>query len=432
MESLVGNIDLKESLKQHLEQQLSNASSYLKEISINSFDKFEKLGFPTIKNEDWKYTNFSTVLKNNFQLSNENSLTYEQLSKLLFSKLQGNILVVVNGIYRPEFSTILEKENTLQVRKINNLSKEFIEQHLSKTLAVSDAMTSLNTAFASQALILQIPKGKVVEHPVYLYFIASSDSNIFFHPRTIVVAEENSQIKLAEIHQKQGNHISFSNAFTDIYLDKDANVEYYKIQPDQEEHYHVGTTQVVHKEKSCFCGTTITLGGTIVRNNMNLILNSNHCDSTINGLYVGNNNQHIDNHSLVDHAMPNCLSNELYKGVLNGKSTGVFNGKIFVRQDAQKTNAFQSNKTILLSKDATMNTKPQLEIFADDVKCSHGATIGQLDDEPMFYLRSRGLSESSARMMLVSAFAQDIIEHIKLEPLKELMVTMLEETLIQN
>jgi Fe-S cluster assembly protein SufD len=208
-------------------------------------------------------------------------------------------------------------------------------------------------------------------------------------------------------------------------------VDYYKIQNDSPQAYHVGTTQVHQEGKSVFTATTITLNGNITRNNLNIVMNSEYSEATMYGLYLMNDNQHIDNHSVVDHAKPHCYSNELYKGILGGKSTGVFNGKIFVKQDAQKTNAFQSNKNILLSKDATMNTKPQLEIYADDVKCSHGATVGQLDEEPLFYLRARGISEEKAKGLLVMAFAQDILDHIKIEPLKEHLISVLSEKLGQ-
>ena len=429
MESLVGNIDFKESLKTYFGNNILNASSSLAAKVRAAYVNFETLGFPTIKNEDWKYTNLSALLKKSFNTSPNYKITDTALAQQLYPSLAGNILIVVNGVYRPDLSSIKEEAANLEFKPLANFDSEFIEKYVANTIAVNDAFTAINTTNIQNTIVLRVPQNKVVALPVYIYLISTAEENTFVQPRVLVVAEQNSQIKFCEIYQKYGEAALFTNAFTDIYLHENANVEYYKIQPTVTENYHVGTTQVVHLAKSVFSGTTVTLGGTIVRNNLNIILRAPHCDSTLYGLYVANSNEHIDNHTLVDHAMPNCLSNELYKGVLNGKSTGVFNGKIFVREDAQKTNAFQSNKTILLSNDATMNTKPQLEIFADDVKCSHGATIGQLDEEPLFYLRSRGLSEETAKRMLVAAFAQDIIEHIKLEPLKDLLIASLEEVL---
>lgn len=430
MESLVGTIDLKESLKANFENNISKASPLLVEKTKHAFELFESLGFPTTRNEDWKYTNFQPVLKKPFSVNYSPTITNDELKHLVYPTLEGNILLIVNGVYRPELSSIKEDAINLEIKNLQDSSTEFVEKYVGNIVAVNDAFTALNTSNALQTLVLRVPKAKVVALPIYIYYVTTGLESTFAQPRVLVVAEENSEVKIIELFQKIGSQAVFTNAFTDIYLEKNAHVTYYKVQPNTEETYHVGTTQVVHLAKSVFAATTITLGGTIIRNNVNIVLNAEYCDSTLNGLYITNGSQHVDNHSFVDHAMPNCLSNELYKGVLNGKSTGVFNGKIFVREDAQKTNAFQSNKSILLSNDATMNTKPQLEIFADDVKCSHGATIGQLDEEPLFYLRSRGLSEATARIMLVSAFAKDIIEHVKIEPLKTLLITMLEEVLV--
>ena len=429
MDSLVGNMDLKENLKQQLENAIGNSNGFLNEKSTVALGEFEQLGFPTIRNEEWKYTNLLPVLKKEFNVNCSQSLTTADIQQYLIPSLEGNIIVIVNGEFDKTHSTIQSSEQILEVKNISEYSTEFIEKYFAKKVSVNGPMTALNTANAHETLVIKIPKGKVVEHPIYIYYLNTANENIFVQPRVLVVAEENSQVKISEIHQKIGTGISFTNSVTEIYLEKDAHVTYYKVLPNTEETYHVGTTQVVHLAKSVFSATTVSFGGTLVRNNLNIVLDAEHCDSTLYGLYVTNGNQHVDNHTLVDHAKPNCLSNELYKGVLNGKSVGVFNGKIFVREDAQKTNAFQSNKNILLSGDAAMNTKPQLEIFADDVKCSHGATIGQLDDEPLFYLRSRGFSEASARALLVTAFAQDVIEHISIEPLKALLIERLGEVL---
>jgi len=241
---------------------------------------------------------------------------------------------------------------------------------------------------------------------------------VMSQPRNLIILEDNAQATIVESFHTIGTNDSFTNCFTEVVLNKDAHLDYYKIQNDSDKSYHVGTTQIYHVKKSYSSSTTITLSGAIVRNNLNIELGDEYCEAYLNGLYLEQGNMHVDNHTLVDHAKPNCYTNELYKGVLDDKSSGVFNGKIYVKLDAQKTNAFQSNKNILLSPNASMNTKPQLEILADDVKCSHGCTIGQMDDNALFFLRSRGIGESNAKALLTYAFASDVIDKVKLEPLR--------------
>jgi Fe-S cluster assembly protein SufD len=378
---------------------------------------FEKLGFPNIKNEEWKYTNFSSALSKNYKFPEKSSLTKKDIQPFLLKMKNANILIFINGKFSKEYSDIVSPESFI-ISNFADGDHSLTEKYFASALKSSqDGFTALNAAFAENGAFIRIPKGKVVEAPIFLYFISdASTSDVFLQPRNLIIAEE--------------NNISFTNAATEIILKQDAFIEYYKIQNDSENSFHVGNTQILHESKSHSSHTTVTLNGAIIRNNLNLTLNAPYCEATLYGLYMLTAKQHSDNHTLVDHAMPNCYSNELYKGVLNDKSTGVFNGKIYVKPDAQKTNAFQSNKNILLSKDAVMNTKPQLEIYADDVKCSHGATVGQMDEEPLFYLRARGIPEKSARALLVNAFASDIIEHIKIESLKERLLELISAKLL--
>jgi Fe-S cluster assembly protein SufD len=397
-----------------------------------AFNIFEELGFPTTKNEEWKYTNIAPAFKKDFSIDAKGSLAKNDLSPFLFKGLDANILVFVNGYFSKELSTIISPESSIIIKSFSEADPDLLEKYLNKNLTVNDAFTYLNTAYAHNGSFIQIQKGKVVDKPVIFHFISDARSeNIFSQPRNLFIAEENSSVKIIEAYNTLGDHSSFTNVVTEVVLKQDANVEYYKIQNESPEAYHIGTTQVYQEGKSHFSSATVSLSGAIIRNNLNIILNTEYSEAMMYGLYVLDNNQHIDNHTIVDHAKPNCYSNELYKGILGGKATGVFNGKIFVKPDAQKTNAFQSNKNILLSNDATMNTKPQLEIFADDVKCSHGATIGKLDEEPLFYLRSRGISEENAKALLVMAFAQDVIDHIKIEPLKEYLLKVISQKLGQ-
>lgn len=428
--------DLKEILLhnyKNLENSLNGKSSpVLLTRRKEAIQHFERLGFPTLKNEEWKYTNIAPALKKDFAFDVAPSLSPKEIEPFLLKDVTANVLVFINGKYSEEFSKIVSPASSLEVRPLSEADPAMLEKYFEQSLSANDGFTYLNTAFAQSGSYIRIAKGKAVAEPVFLYFISDARvQNVFFQPRNILIAEENAQASLVETYHSVGEQSAFSNVVTEIVLQKEAQVDYYKIQNESPNAYHVGTTQVRQEGKSNFRATTITLDGSIIRNNLNIVLNSEYSEAHMYGLYLLNGNQHVDNHTIADHAKPHCYSNELYKGILSGKSTGVFNGKIFVKQDAQKTNAFQSNKNILLSKDATMNTKPQLEIFADDVKCSHGATVGQLDEEPLFYLRARGISEEKAKALLVMAFAQDVIDHIKIEPLKEKLVKILSERLGQ-
>jgi len=236
-------------------------------------------------------------------------------------------------------------------------------------------------------------------------------------------------VKVVESYRTLGDEASFTNSVTEVVVARDARVEYYKVQNDTNQSYHIGTTQVRQSDNSLFYSATVTLNGGFVRNNLNIVLDGEHCEAHMYGLYIPNGKQHIDNHTLVDHAKPNSYSNELYKGILEERATGAFNGKIYVRPDAQKTNAYQSCKNVVLSPDATMNTKPQLEIYADDVKCSHGTTTGKLNDEALFYMRSRGIPKEQAQTLLMYAFAEDVMNKIKIAPIREYLEGVVAEKL---
>jgi Fe-S cluster assembly protein SufD len=264
---------------------------------------------------------------------------------------------------------------------------------------------------------------------LFLFFSDTQTSNSFSQPRNLIIAEENSQVSVIENFVTLGEQESLINIVTEIVVEKRAIVNHYKIQGETTSNFHVGTTQVLQKENSNFANTTITMGGGIIRNNLNIEMDGEHIESYMNGLFMLNGKSHVDNHTVVDHQKPNGYSNELYKGILDDNSTGVFNGKIYVREDAQKTNAFQTNNNIILSDKATVDTKPQLEIWADDVKCSHGATVGALDEEPLFYLRSRGIPKDKARGLLMFAFATDLLDRIKIEPLRKHVEELIAERL---
>ena len=296
-----------------------------------------------------------------------------------------------------------------------------------------NAFTALNTAFLYDGAYIWVPRGVILENPIQLLFVATSREHVYAaQPRNIIIAGIDSQCKIVETYVGLAQNTYLTNTVTDITLGDNAVVEHIKIQAEGVNVYHVGTTRLQMNAACRFTSNMISLGGSIVRNNMTARFDAEGAECILNGLSLGRGSQVVDNHTVIDHAKPHCTSHELYKAILDGASKGIFNGKVFVRKDAQKTDAKQTNKTLLLSDDATMNTKPQLEIFADDVKCTHGATIGQLDDEQIFYLRSRGIDLDAARDILTSAFAGDVVNRITIEPLRRHVGMIIHDRLNKN
>ena len=295
-----------------------------------------------------------------------------------------------------------------------------VEPYLGKFAShKTHSFVALNTAFIRDGAVVIIPEGAVVEEPIHLLFFSTTAGEpTVSHPRVLIVAGRNSRATVIESYLGPAGHIYFTNAVTEVVLAENARLDHYKVQHESDEAFHIATMQVRLERDSNFSSHAITLGAALGRNEVNAYLNATGCECTLNGLYLAAGQQVVDNHTRIDHAQPHCASHELYKGILDDEARGVFNGKIYVHQDAQKTDAKQTNKTLLLSQDAVINTKPQLEIFADDVKCTHGATIGQLDDESLFYLRSRGIGVEEARAILTFAFANDIIRRIAVAPLR--------------
>jgi len=395
-----------------------------------AFQLFSATGIPSPKNEEWKYTNLASLVKEKFSFE-IGKLSKDEVQKH-FLAFEAYHVVILNGIFNKEYSQLPTASTEFEIKGLNEMDGATLQNYFArKAYSSNDGMSLLNTAFSENGICIEVKKGKTVSKPVILYFINDCrKENTLVQPRILVIANGNSSLSLIETFVTIGSHTDFTNIITEIVLKQEAHVDYHKIQDGAVNSYHVGTTEILHEAKSTSNSTTITLGGAITRNNLNITLDAEHCEAYLNGLYLINGKQHVDNHTVADHAKPNCYSNELYKGIMDDHSTGVFNGKILVRLDAQKTNAFQSNKNILLSKDASVNTKPQLEIFADDVKCSHGATTGQLDNEALFYLQSRGIGEKEAQRFLLHAFANDVLERIKIEPLKELLLAKIEKRLV--
>ncbi|MTI22673.1 Fe-S cluster assembly protein SufD [Fulvivirga sp. RKSG066] len=403
----------------------------------NALEAFKTLGFPGPKNEEYKYTNLQKSLEKAFdfgKIGAEASITKEQASKYFIPKLDTHKIVFVNGKFDEKLSSIEGLEEQVVIKDLSTAfteDSEKINKLFSKQADYKkDAFVALNTAYSLDGSFIHVPKNTVVKKPIALYFVNdASEGQSFNNPRNIFHIERNSEVTFLEDFNTEGAHESLTNIVSEIIVEENAAVEYYKLQNNKDTAYHVGTTQVHQERSSRFSAYTFTLNGAMIRNNMNIVVDGEGCESNMYGLYLINGNTHVDNHTEVDHIKPNCVSNELYKGILDDSSHGVFNGKVFVRQEAQKTNAFQSNKNILLSDTSVMNSKPQLEIWADDVKCSHGCTTGQLDEDGMFYLRARGLSVESARALMLYAFAVDVVSSIKLEPLKEFLQNLISERL---
>ncbi|MES2381983.1 MAG: Fe-S cluster assembly protein SufD [Bacteroidota bacterium] len=424
--------NIKEAFNQYKNQAEKSDFFFKRE---QAFAEFEKTGFPTTKHEEWKYTNLKALTNKSFQSTTlSNSGAEVLLAKSFLKDLTANRLVFVNGHFSSNLSNIIETDSSIIISTLSQAriqNSELFNAHFNKYVPVEgEGLNAMNTALFSDGAFIYVPNNKRVASPVFIINITDSSSiNVLCQPRNLIVVEKSAFATVIESSYSLGTNPSFTNVVNEVYVNENSHIEYYKIQHQEGESYQNNYTQIFQEANTNINHVTLTLSGTFVRNNLHFFMNGQNCDSLLYGLYMPHGTEFIDNHTRVDHAFPNCHSDELYKGIMMDKSVAVFNGKIMVHLDAQKTNAYQRNQNILLSNDATVNTKPQLEIFADDVKCTHGATIGQLDEEPMFYLRSRGIPEDAARKMLLNAFADDIAERIKIPELVVLLEQEIEKKL---
>ncbi len=403
-----------------------NSESPFHNIRKSAISAFADLGFPTTKNEEWRHTNIAPILKHKFKVAKaDEAVDHDIVKRFTFNNLDQNVLVFVNGYYSEKLSSLTSLPNEIAISSLNKAFKEdqaLLDSHLGKYAEFSkDTFTALNTAFTVDGAVIRVPDNVSVPQPLHIIYINSSANEHIASPRNLILMGKGSKLKLIESYHGMSNSSYFNNMVTEVYVAENANLEYIKYQDQSKKAFHVSNTNICQERDSVFSQVNLDLGGALVRNNTNVLLNDVNCESHLFGFYLGTDNQLIDNHTFIDHANPHCFSNELYKGILDDKSTGVFNGKILVRPDAQKTNALQSNKTLLLTNDASIHAKPQLEIFADDVKCTHGATIGQLDDEALFYLRARGISKEVAGAMLRHAFISDVLSNIAIPELRQIL-----------
>ena len=409
--------------------------SKVHEIRTQAIDSFEKIGFPTKRDEEWKYTSLNSLLKNDYTMFPKSEATVElkDVKKYFLHEIESFKIVFIDGVYSSFLS-----DTSHEVADVCILSsalkqpkyKMVIDHYFGKAASKTDSLTSLNTAFSKEGAFIHIPKNVVLPKPVQiLNFSTGSEKEIILQPRNLIVVGENSHVQIYERHQNLGENVVLTNAVTEVIAHKRAIADSYKIQNDNASASLIDNTYVQQKESSIVSVNTFSFGGNITRNNLEFHHEGEHITSNLNGITVIGNKQHVDNHTLVHHKMENCESHEMYKGIFDDRSTGVFNGKVIVDKEAQKTNAYQQNDNVLIGDKASINAKPQLEIFADDVKCSHGCTIGQLDDSALFYLQSRGIPKKEAKGLMLFAFCNDVVEKIRIPALKSRINKLLTEKL---
>ncbi|MGX1928188.1 Fe-S cluster assembly protein SufD [Flagellimonas sp. 2504JD4-2] len=394
------------------------------EIRSEAIKNFEAKGFPSKKEEAWKYTSLNSIQKMDFSVfpKQETTLDYKDIKKYFLHEIDTYKIVFIDGVYSSYLSETTHDgvDVCLMSSAFNKpMYKQIIELYFNKVASKDESLTTLNTAFSKEGAYIYIPKNKAPRKPVQiLNFATGNEAALMLQPRNLVIVEENAEVQIIERHQSLTGNEVFTNSVTEIFAAKDAIVDYYKVQNDRDNASLIDNTYISQKNNSVVRVHTFSFGGKLTRNNLNFYQNGERIDSVLKGVTILGEKQHVDHHTLVHHAQPNCESHQDYKGIFGEKSTGVFNGKIIVDKIAQKTNAFQQNNNILISDKATINTKPQLEIFADDVKCSHGCTIGQLDEDALFYLQSRGIPKKEATALLMYAFANNVLESVRIPELK--------------
>ncbi len=418
--------------------QAANDPSWLRELRRGAIARFRAQGFPTTRDEEFRSTPVGPIADRAFELASASasvaptSLPARVREQFTIPELTTAAdLVFVNGRFAPELSSPSTKPLPKGVRVTSlaaalTIEPSLVEPYLGRiTKFETQGFTALNTAFVADGGVVVIPDNGVLTEPIHVVYVAQPEAGkpSVAHPRTLIIAGRNSQARVIESYV--GDDVYFTNAVTEIFGGENSHLDHYRVQRESLDAYHVSSTHVLLARSATFSSHSLSLGGQLVRNDVNAVLDAEGIVCTVNGLYLVDGRRLVDNHTTIDHAKPHCESHELYKGIIDDHGRGVFNGKILVRQDAQKTDAKQTNQVLLLSEDATINTKPQLEIFADDVKCTHGATVGQLAAEQLFYLRARGIGLAEAQAMLIHAFASDIVERIEVEPLRDQLETYL-------
>jgi Fe-S cluster assembly protein SufD len=420
-------MELKEKLLSSFiafENQNSSDNLYVNELRSEAIKNFETTGFPSKKNEAWKYTSLKNVLKQDYSLfpKSEHSIEYRDVQSYFVHDIDTYKIVFIDGKYASHLSqTTHEGIDVCLMSAALSQSKyqPVIENYFNK-IASKHGLNALNTAFCSEGAYIHIKKNKVSKRPIQIiHFSTGKEPALLLQPRNLIVVDENAQVQILERHQSLTKNSTLTNSVTEIFAAKRAQIDYYKIQDDKLEASLIDNTFIDQSQESHVAVHTFCFGGKLTRNNLNFYQNGQRIESTLKGVTIIGHKQHVDHNTLVHHIAPNCESYQDYKGIFSDNAVGVFNGKVVVEKEAQKTNAFQANNNLLVNDKATINTKPQLEIFADDVKCSHGCTIGQLDENAMFYLQTRGIPEKEAKALLMYAFANNVLESVKIPQLKK-------------
>lgn len=414
-ESYLENI---RSFHQHIGE---TGPSWMRELRGIGSASFEESGFPTARDEEWKYTSVQSIARGEFGVGlRPGQLSRDEIKRFLYESSGWTHLVFVDGRFSPSLSSmpVLDGADIVSLEDGVLAGRADVQKHLGKHVKTSfNAFTALNAAFLRDGAYIRVRQGEAIETPIHLLFVASA-AQAAAYPRNLIVLEKDARATVVESYVSVTEDAYLVDTVTEIALEPGANLDYYRVQQEGLGGHHISVVGVQQSEESVFSSVTVNLGAALARNDLNIRLEGQRCECTMLGLSLVDGVRHVDNHTALDHASPNCESHELYKSIVNDRGRSVFNGKIYVHPGAQKTDARQTNRNLLLSKDATVDTKPQLEIFADDVKCTHGATVGQLDEDQMFYLRSRGMSEERASQLLTYGFANDIVEKVKLEALR--------------
>ena len=404
----------------------ASGPSWLMPVRQAAFARFTEQGIPTTRHEEWRFTNLKRLGELVFDPNGAaaSTITEDQLTPFDSSLPSGIRLVFVNGVLDAGLSSVPSLPTGVTVMPLAEAMEtqaSLVQSHLGQRDRFEDEpFLALNTALMQDGALVHVAKGVAMEAPIHLLFVSSANgSPTAAYPRVLIIAEESSQVTVIESHFGVGDGVYFSNAVTEIAAGENSNVDHYKITRETDDAIHIGAVQLHQLRSSNVASHAVTIGGGLVRHNINTILDGEGCECNLYGLYIVDGTQHVDNHLVVDHAKPHCDSREVFKGILDGHGKGIFSGRIIVREDAQKTDGKQTNMNLLLSDHAQVECKPQLEIFADDVRCTHGATIGQISEEALFYLRARALSAEAARSLLIYAFARDGLAHIRIEPLRD-------------
>ncbi len=413
--------------------------AWLRPIRRAAMARFAELGFPTTRDEDWRFTSVAPIVQTAFAPAAEDGVEPKSraLEPFTFQGLACHRLVFVNGRYAPGLSRQERRPDGVVISSLADApegSRDLLGQHLSRYADYhQDAFAALNTAFIEDGAFVHVPRGTVLEVPIHLLYIGTdAPAPVITHPRNLIVAGENTQATVVEDYVSLNGDVAFSNAVTEVVVGDSGVLSHSLIERENARAFNVSTLRVQQGRSSSVTSHSVLLGGALVRNNVHPVMAGEGAECLINGLFMATGRQHMDNYMKVEHASPHCSSRQFYNGILDGQSRGVFHGRIIVHKDAQKTDAKQTNRNLLLSEDAQIDTKPQLEIYADDVKCTHGATIGQIDEDAIFYLRSRGMDKESARALLLFAFAEESLQRMKVEPIRRHLEELVKQWLPQG